>query len=119
MPVINIYTDNTSQSKANNIELYNNAQEWRSNYISDNGLSDTGQAIFMYADALIIDEVNIDTYDQNYYYYIDIYKDHIILIDTNNHQEILTISGDGSVDAYVIPNPDRPTATTTALISYI
>ena len=103
MPVINIYTDNTSQSKENNVELYNNAQEWRSNYILNNRLSDTGQAIFMYVDALIIDEVNIDKYDQNYYYYIDIYKDHIILIDTNNHQEVLTISSDGSVSNINLP----------------
>ena len=118
MPVINIYTDNTSQSKANNIELYNNAQEWRSNYISDNGLSDTGQAIFMYADALIIDEVNIDKYDQNFYYFIDIYKDHIILIDRDNQQEILTISGDGSVSNINLPTtppqlPDIDTTSTT------
>ena len=96
IPGLKIYTDNTDQSKANNIELYNNAIQWREDYISYKGLSDTGQGINMMVDALMIDNIIIDKYDGNYKYYIDIYNDHIILL--NNHlEEILTISSDGLV----------------------
>ena len=96
MPGLNIYTDNTDKSKEKNIKLFNAAQEWRKDHISYKGWSDTNQGIEINVDALIIDNKTIDKYDRNFYYYIDIYKDHIILTETGG-LEILTISSDGSV----------------------
>ena len=102
-PSIKIYTNNSDQSKSNNIEIYNDAIRWRSNYISNNRLSDTGQGISMNIDQLIMDDKIMDKYDGNYQYYINIYNNRIILIirmkdgPMKGDLEILTISSDGSV----------------------
>ena len=45
MPGLKIYGDNTDQSKAKNIKLFNDAQQWRKDYILHKGWSDTGQGI--------------------------------------------------------------------------
>ena len=75
MPGLKIYADNTDQSKAKNIKLYNDAQQCRSNYISNNGLSNRpNTAARMYVDALMIDNIIMDKYDGNYQYYINIYE---------------------------------------------
>ena len=89
MPVLDI--------KSNNIELYNNAQEWRKKYILRNELSDTGQPIRIYIDKLSINSIIMDEYNRYYYYYIDIYNDHIKLFDLDA-VELLTISSDGLVN---------------------
>lgn len=90
-----IYTDNSDQSKAKNIKLYNGAQQSRDNIILHNGWSDKGQNIMVLFDLLVIDNKIIDKYDRNYQYHIDIYKDYIILM--KGSSEILTIDRDGSV----------------------
>ena len=100
MPNLKIYTDNTDQSKSNNIELYNNAIQWRNNYILHNELNDTGQPISMIVDALMMDDITIDKYDEYYQHQIDIYNDHIILranYGSYYKGEVLTIFSDGSV----------------------
>ena len=95
MPSIKIYTDNTEQSKSKNVELYNNAQEWRKNILLKLNLNNTDRPLKMVVDALVIDNKIIDKYDRKYQYYIDIYKDYIIL--RKGSSEILTISSDGFV----------------------
>ena len=75
MPGLKIYGDNSGQSKAKNIKLYNNAQRWRKDYILHKGWSDTGQRIKMNVDALIVDNIIMDKYDGNYKYYINIHHD--------------------------------------------
>ena len=107
MPGIKIYGDNTDQSKAKNIKLLNDAQQWRSNYISNNGLIDTGQSIRINVDALLIDNIIMDKYDMYYHYHIDIYNDHIILLNDQNSSEVLTIYSDGSVENYITPTTTR------------
>ena len=106
MPGLKIYTDNTAESKSKNIKLYNDAQQYRKDYISINNLSDTAQNVILYIDALIIDDKVMDEYgDDNYNYRIDIYNDHIILLNDSDSLEILTISSDGSVENYITPTP--------------
>ena len=104
---LKIYTDNTDQSKLkNNIKLYNDAQQYRKDYISINNLSDTTKNVILYMNALIIDDKVIDEYgDDNYNYRIDIYNDHIILLNDSDSLEVLTISNDGSVENYITPTP--------------
>ena len=104
---LKIYTDNTDQSKLkNNIKLYNDAQQYRKDYISINNLSDTTKNVILYMDALIIDDKVIDEYgDDNYNYRIDIYNDHIILLNDSDSLEVLTISSDGSVENYITSTP--------------
>ena len=91
MPFLAVFSTGNS-----NYDLYIKAQQWRKDYISYNGLSDTGQPISMFIDKLNIDAAYMDEYDRYYHYHIDIYNDHIILLN-NNSEEILTISSDGSV----------------------
>ena len=99
IPGLKIYMDNSDQSKANNIELYNNAQEWRKKYILHNGWSDTGQQIHVDINLLVIDDEIFDEYNANYDYYIDIYNDRIILNKNHyDHPGLLTIFSDGSVN---------------------
>ena len=97
---ISIYTDNSDQSKAKNIKFYNDAIKWRKDYISNNGLDDTGQLIKADIDSIIIDNIIVDDY-HGYLYYnynICIYNDHITLITLlNAGQEILIIFSDGYV----------------------
>ena len=114
MPGIKIYTNDTLDFKSKNIKLYNDAIQWRKDYISYNGLGDTGQAIFMNADALMIDDETIDKYDGKYNYYIGIHDDSIILL-KNYDLEILTISSDGSVQ--FLFNNKFPTNTSTNIPS--
>ena len=116
MPGLNIYTDNTSQSKEINIKLYNNAIQYRKDYISYNGLGDT--AVIVKIDALIIDNETIDKYEGGFNaidYYINIYNDHIDLENTGDHERFLTIYGDGSIDIYVMPTPKPDSDTTTTM----
>ena len=108
MPGLKIYTDNTVQSKAENIKLYNDAEKYRKDYISNNDLIDTSQPIRLNVDAVMIDNIIIDEYDYNYngyHYHIDIYNDHIILLNNQNSSGVLTISSDGSVENYITPTP--------------
>ena len=103
---LKIYTDNTVQSKAKYIKLFNDAQQWRDNFIIvDGSLSDIGQGIYMDVNALIIDDTILDKYNHNYQYDMKIYKDHIILLNENdqNSSEVLTIFSDGSVENYITP----------------
>ena len=121
IPGIRIYTDNSDQSKAENIKLYNDAQKWRKDHISYRGWSDTNQGIEMRADALIIDDVILGEFDDNYNYYIYIYNDHIILLNDYDSSEGLTIYSDGSVSGNVnlptnttqLPDIDKTTLTPT------
>ena len=91
------------------IEVYNDAIQWRKDYISYKGLSDTGQPISMYITELDLDGIIMDVYNNSYNYHIDIYNDHIILLN-NDGEEILTISSDGSVKQ-TGPIPISPTTT--------
>ena len=100
MPGIKIYGDNTDQSKTKNIKIYNDAKQWRSNYISNNGLGDTGQWIRINVDALMIDNITVDGYDSDYNYCIYIYNDRIMLFNMNDY-EILTILNNGIVKNYL------------------
>ena len=105
MPGLKIYTDNSDQSKAENIKLYNDARKWRKDYISYKRWSDTGQGIKMYIDALVIDGLAEDDYNGIYDKYINIY-DHYIAVYTLDGLLVLTIDSDGSV-------PETLTLTTT------
>ena len=112
MPGLKIYGDNTDQSKEKNIKLFNDAQQWRSNYMRNNGLSDTGQNIRLNVDAVMIDNIIIDEYEDEYeyngyHYHIDIYNDRIILLNDQNSSEVLTIFSDGSVENYITPTTTR------------
>lgn len=103
MPGISIYTDNSDQSKSLNVKIYNDAKQWRNN----TGLGDSQQ---MLIDALIIDNIIIDSYD-NYYSYlisIDNYNNYIIL-KGNSNTEILKIFSDGSVSIINYPTPETST----------
>ena len=105
MPGLKIYADNTDQSKAKNIKLFNDAQQWRKDYLSHNGLNDYGQSIPMNVDALIIDNIIMDKYDGNYQCYIEIYKNYFHLY--LNSVPVIVINGDGSVSFSdnVFPSP--------------
>ena len=106
MPGLKIYTDNTSQSKAENIKLYNAAQEYRDNFISGHGLDDTGQDVYMVIDSLILDNKTIDEYDGHYNYSIYIYNNRIVLFDRGG-LNVLTIYFDGYVETPdYTPTPD-------------
>lgn len=109
MPGLKIYSDNTNQSKAENIKLYKNAIQWRKDHISYIGESDTGQEIRMWVDALIIDDETVSIYDGYYDYHIDIYNDRIILLNDRDSSEVLIISSDGSVDRYTQTPDYTPT----------
>ena len=87
MPGIKIYMDNSEQSMAKNIKLCNRAIQWRSNYISNNGLSDS-QSIRINVDAVLIDNIIMDEYDMSYNYRISI----------NNIRLTLYKNGTGGLD---------------------
>ena len=118
MPGLNIYTDNTDQSKEKNIKLFNAAKKYRNDLILKLGLDDNTFDVFVGIDALIIDNETIDKYEGNYNainYYIYIYNDHIDLENTGDHEKFLTIYSDGSVDVYSempTPKPNSDTTTT-------
>lgn len=101
MPGVKIYTDNTDQHKAENIKLYNDAQEWRRIYILNNG---SDNSIHMLIDALVIDDETIDKYDEKYIYRINFYDSYIKLNYLNSNFDILTIYNDGTTSK-LLPTP--------------
>ena len=101
MPGVKIYTDNTDQHKAENIKLYNDAQEWRRIYILNNG---SNNSIHMLIDALVIDDETIDKYDEKYIYRINFYDTYIKLNYLNSNFDILTIYNDGTTSE-LLPTP--------------
>ena len=102
MPGVKIYTDNTNQSKGENIKLYNNAKEWRRIHILNNGLNNT-DTIRMLIDELVIDDETLDKYDDNYNYRIDIDNTYIKLQYIANNTNVLTIYSDGAVSNINLP----------------
>lgn len=114
MPGVKIYTNNTNQSKVENIKLYNNAKEWRRIHILNNGLNNT-DTIRMLIDELVIDDKTIDEYDNNYNYRIDIDNTFIELQHKLDNTKVLTISSDGSVSNVNLPTtPIAPTPAPTS-----
>lgn len=101
MPGVKIYTDNTDQHKAENIKLYNDAQEWRRIYILNNG---SDNSIHMLIDALVIDDETLDKYDEKYIYRINFYDSYIKLNYLNSNFDILTIYNDGTTSK-LLPTP--------------
>ena len=101
MPGVKIYTDNTDQHKAENIKLYNDAQEWRRIYILNNG---SDKSIHMLIDALVIDDETLDKYDEKYIYRINFYDSYIKLNYLNSNFDILTIYNDGTTSK-LLPTP--------------
>ena len=102
-----LYVKSYESYDFNHIELYNDAQQWRKDYISYNRLNDTGQPISMFVDRLDIDDAPMDEYDRYYHYHIDIYNDRIILLNDYDSSEVLTIYNDGSVENYITPTTTR------------
>ena len=101
MPGVKIYTDNTDQSKEENIKLYNDAQEWRRIYILNNG---SDKSVHMIIDALVIDDETLDKYDEKYIYCIKFYDTCIKLNHLNSDFDILTIYNDGTTSE-LLPTP--------------
>ena len=117
MPGLKIYGDNTDQSKAKNKKLYNDAIQWRKDYILHKGWSDTGQDVYLVIDSLILNNKTIDEYDRHYNYSIHIYNNRIVLHAIGG-SDVLTIYGDGSVSNINLPTtppqlPDIDTTSTT------
>ena len=114
MPGLKIYSDNTDQSKAENIKLYNDAKEWRRIHILNNSLNNT-DTIGMLIDALVIDNETIDKYDDNYNYRIDIDNTYIKLQYIANNTNVLFIYSDGAVSNVNLQTTTiAPTPTTIA-----
>jgi len=97
MPGINIYTDNSNQSKALNSKLYNDAKQWFDNYIKNYPNNHPG----IYINMLIMDNVIIDGYDNNYLYMT--YLDNYIIIRNRGGIDILKIFSDGLVSIINLP----------------
>ena len=111
MPSLKIYGDNSDQSKAKNIKLYNDAQEYRKDYILHNGLSDT-ESVGITVDVVLIDNIIMDKYDGDYdfhdkiIWYIWIYNDRIWLFYTD--RLFMGIYSDGSINFLrynIFPSP--------------